>query len=378
MAGKLSIVIDDKIPFIKGILEPYANVTYIPGHEIKNEDLKKTDALVIRTRTRIDETLLKGTSIKFIASATIGFDHIDRQSCQALGVQWVNAPGCNSGSVYQYVASALSFLSNQYEFQFNEKTLGIIGVGNVGSKVEKLGKILGFRVLLNDPPRERQEGKTGFTDLDTLLSHSDIITFHVPLIHTGVDKTFEMLNGKTLRGIKTGSWIINTSRGDVIDEKALLSAIAGGTIKSAILDVWKNEPQIHGQLLEAVAIGTPHIAGYSLDGKANGTSQTVRNLADFFHLKLDLWYPENISAPSNELLEIQTKMTKRQEILKKYILATYDAEKDSYPLKNEPDHFELLRGHYPARREFHAFTVNSKNLPDMVQNDLIELGFNIR
>jgi len=378
MPGKLSIVIDDKIPFIKGILEPYAKVRYMPGPEINNADLKSTDALVIRTRTRIDRTLLKGTAVKFVASATIGFDHIDTGACQELGVQWASAPGCNSGSVYQYLASGLSFLSNHYQFQFKKKTLGIIGVGNVGSKVEKLGKIFGFRVLLNDPPRARQEGPEGFTDLETLYSNSDIITFHVPLIHSGIDKTFEMFNEKAIDRVKTGAWIINTSRGDVIDEEALFSAIKRGTIKGAILDVWKNEPQIHHELLDAVDIGTPHIAGYSLDGKANGTAQSVHNLADFFNLKLDLWYPENIPQPEQPKLEMRSEGKDREAILKDFIRATYDISEDSRPLKKFPGHFEIFRGQYPARREFHAYGINGRDVPHDLQNDLLKLGFNIQ
>jgi len=378
MTNTLAIVADDKIPFLKGVLEPYANVRYIPGNEIKNADLAYTDALIVRTRTTIDEALIKGTAIKFIASATIGFDHIDTDACQKWGVQWMNAPGCNSGSVYQYMAAALTHLSNANNFDFADRTLGIVGVGNVGSKVEKLGRILGFSVLLNDPPRARVEGSAGFTSLDTLLAQSDIISFHVPLILSGIDKTFEMLNAETIRHIKPGAWIINTSRGDIVDESALLTALTNGSLNGAILDVWKNEPEIHTELLNNVYLGTPHIAGYSLDGKANGTSQAIRNLADFFNLKLDVWYPENIPAPAESNLKRTSGGKQREEILKDYIHATYDIQQDSNSLKHHIRDFEYLRGHYPPRREFHAYFIDDNNISEELKQDLVKLGFNIK
>jgi erythronate-4-phosphate dehydrogenase len=374
---KISIVADDKIPFLKGVLEPYAQIRYMPGNEINTADLTGTDALIIRTRTRVHDSLLKGTPIRYIASATIGVDHIDAKACQARGVEWSNAPGCNSGSVCQYMAAALVHLSNAHDLCFSGKVLGIVGVGSVGSKVEKLGKILGFKVLLNDPPRERSEGPGDFTDLDTIMRESDIVTFHVPLILTGPDRTFEMLHEGRIKRMKPGAWVINTSRGDVLHEDTLLDALSEGRLGGAILDVWKNEPAICRDLLSAAELGTPHIAGYSLDGKANGTSQAVQNLAEFFQLNLDLWYPEYIPEPAKATLSMDSEGKTKEEILKYYIAATYDILKDSHALKSETENFEKLRGNHPPRREFHAFSILDKKLPVALRHDLLKLGFNV-
>jgi len=164
----LKIIVDNKIPFIKGVLEPFADVEYYPAKEITSKTVKDADALIVRTRTKCNADLLESSKVKFIATATIGYDHIDTEYCLSKGINWTNAPGCNSGSVMQYIASVFAFLSGKYNFNYRDKTLGIIGVGNVGSKVEKLASQLGFKVLLNDPPRERAEGKSKFVSLNLL------------------------------------------------------------------------------------------------------------------------------------------------------------------------------------------------------------------
>jgi len=192
----IRIISDDKIPFLKGVLEPYAEVVYLPGKQIDFNILKDADAMLIRTRTKCDESLLEGTRVKFIGTATIGYDHIDTKYCESRGIKWINSPGCNSSSVQQYIAAALLKTASSFNFNLKDITIGIIGVGNVGAKVEKLAKTLGMNVLLNDPPRSRIEGKTKFVDLQTLLSESDIVTVHVPLSFIGEDKTYHLFDDK--------------------------------------------------------------------------------------------------------------------------------------------------------------------------------------
>lgn len=211
----MKIVADDKIPFLKGALEPYAEVVYISGKQINREILKDADALLIRTRTKCSENLLEGTAVRFIGTATIGFDHIDTHYCNKNGITWTNAPGCNSTSVQQYIAAALLKLSYECHFNLKDKTLGIIGVGNVGSKVEMFARSIGMNVLLNDPPRARVEGKKNFHSLNTVLAESDIVTVHVPLYVVGEDYTYHLFNEESFRKFKKGAWFINTSRGEV-------------------------------------------------------------------------------------------------------------------------------------------------------------------
>ncbi|MCW9066240.1 MAG: 4-phosphoerythronate dehydrogenase, partial [Ignavibacteriaceae bacterium] len=275
MVNKIKIIADNKIPFLKGVLEPFTEIEYHKGSEITKKIVRDADALLIRTRTKCNKELLLDTKIKFIGTATIGIDHIDTAFCESKGIKWINAPGCNSSSVQQYLASALLTLSKLKNFEFSKMTIGIVGVGNVGSKVEMIANILGLKVLLNDPPRERIEGREKFVSLDRLIEQSDIITFHVPLNLNGIDKTFHLADAELFKKFNKSKILINTSRGEVIETAALKEAISDGNVTASVLDVWENEPNIDLELLKMVDIATPHIAGYSADGKANGTSVCV-------------------------------------------------------------------------------------------------------
>ena len=229
--------------------------------------VKDADALIIRTRTRCNRELLEGSKVKFIATATIGFDHIDAEYCREADITWTNAPGCNSASVAQYLQSSLILLQTLKGINLPEVTIGIIGVGNVGSKVAKVAQELGMRVLLNDLPREDKEGKQGFSSLQTLAEECDILTFHVPLYKEGRYKTCHLADDAFFQSLKRKPVIINTSRGEIIETGALLNALDTGLVSDAIIDVWENEPAINLTLLDKVFLGTPHIAGYSADGK---------------------------------------------------------------------------------------------------------------
>ena len=268
----MKVVCDSDIPFLKGALEPYCEVVYACGRDISSDMVQDADALVIRTRTRCDANLLEGSKVRFIATATIGYDHIDTEWCESHGIKWTNAPGCNSWSVQQYIGSLLVTMSRSLGFKFKEKTIGVVGVGNVGSKVARLAALLGFRVLLCDPPRARKEGAGQFVSLDEIIERSDIITLHVPLIRDGEDATLHMFNESRLAMMNSDQILINSSRGEVVDGQALKNALAEKRILAASLDVWENEPQIDPLLLSLLFTGTPHIAGYSVDGKATGTT----------------------------------------------------------------------------------------------------------
>ena len=329
------IIIDHKIPFIKGALDQVADVRYLPGNEISQADIRDADALIIRTRTRCTRDLLENSSVKFIATATIGYDHIDTDYCDAAGIAWTNAPGCNSSSVEQYIVSALLHLAVKQRFQLSAKTIGIVGVGNVGSKVERAAKVLGCRVLLNDPPREAAEGKGAFTELPTLLREADIVTMHVPLIGTGAYKTEAMADAKFFGQMKEGAVFINSSRGEVVDEGALKRVIVSGKIADAVLDVFRNEPEIDQELVGMLAIATPHIAGYSTDGKANGTMMSVRAVSRFFGLGLDDWEPAGVPLPDNREIFVDGEDTEELEIIRDAHGQTYRIMDDHQALVND-------------------------------------------
>jgi erythronate-4-phosphate dehydrogenase len=371
------IIADDKIPFLKGVLEPYASVVYLPGNQIDRNAVMGSDALLIRTRTRCSSGLLAETPVRFIGSATIGFDHIDTEYCESNNIRWTNAPGCNSSSVQQYLTSAILRISTETGIDLREKTVGIIGVGNVGSKVQKVANALGMRILLNDPPRVRNEGQSGFTDLDELLNESDIITLHVPLNMEGDDKTYHLFNKELFRKVKKGSWLINTSRGEVVETEALKNALAEERITGTVVDVWEREPEIDISLMHMAFLATPHIAGYSAEGKANGTATIVRNLSESFGIPLTDWYPEEIPAPNEPYLSIECNGKQTDEILRKAVFHAYNIVEDDIRLRFDPSLFEKERENYPVRREFSSYTIHLKDGNNKIAALLRDLGFKI-
>jgi erythronate-4-phosphate dehydrogenase len=373
----MKIIADDKIPFLKGVLEPFADVVYLPGKSITRKVLADADALLIRTRTKCTEELLKGTKVSFIGTATIGFDHIDTQYCEKNGIVWTNAPGCNSSSVQQYVAAALLKIASEFRFSLKGKTLGIIGVGNVGTKVEKFASVLGMQVLLNDPPRARNEGEKKFVSLDTILQESDIITLHVPLNVVGEDATWHLINEKSLKKMKKGAWFLNTSRGEVNDTAGLRKVLTSGKLGGSVLDVWEHEPDIDLDLMSRTFLSTPHIAGYSTDGKANGTSMVVNSLCKHFSFPSEEWYPENVPEPEHPLFAIDGVGKSEEEIIREAVNHTYNIEEDNIKLRFAPSDFEKQRGDYRLRREFKAFTISLNGGNKKVRRMLEELGFKV-
>lgn len=342
----MKVIVDNKIPFIKEAIEKIADeVIYVPGKDFTASLVKDADALIIRTRTHCNRELLEGSRVRFIATATIGFDHIDTEYCHQAGIVWKNAPGCNSASVAQYLQSTLLLTELLKGKKLSEMAIGIVGVGNVGSKVAEVARELGMRVLLNDLPREDEEGSAGFSSLQFLAEKCDVLTFHVPLYKEGKYKTYHLADGNFFRSLQRRPVVINTSRGEVIETNALLEAINNGTISDAVIDVWEHEPEINRELLEKVLIGTPHIAGYSADGKANATRMSLDSICRFFHLGAT--YEITPPAPSSSLIEAKD----HEEAL----LKMYNPIEDSNRLKSHPELFETLRGDYPLRREAKAY-----------------------
>lgn len=346
----MKIIIDKNIPYIKGALENAADVEYLTHKEMTPETVRNADALIVRTRTKCNEKLLSGSKVKFIATATIGYDHIDTKYCDENGINWANAPGCNALSVTQYMASVFIHLAEKNTFDLSSKTVGIVGVGNVGSRVAKLAESFGMKVLLNDPPRERAEGSKQFVSLNKIAEKSDIITFHPLLSFEGIDKTFHLADADFFTSLKRKPIIINASRGEVVDNSALKKAIKKKLVSDVVLDCWENEPNIDLELLGKVEIATPHIAGYSADGKANATMQSVQSVSRFFNLGLDNWQPDEL--PKG--LEGEFRRLSIPDFFKK----TYDIIAESNLLKSSPETFEQQRSNYPIRREPKAYPGN--------------------
>jgi erythronate-4-phosphate dehydrogenase len=315
--------------------------------------------------------------VSFIASATIGYDHIDAAWCASKGIAWTNAPGCNSSSVRQYVVSTLLYLAFHRKLDLAGMKLGIVGVGHVGKKVQSAGEALGMKVLLNDPPRARKEGGKGFVSLDELLAEADVLTLHVPLNRGGPDNTFHLVNSGFLAKAKKGSILINTSRGAVVDESALKKGIGDSMFSDVVLDVFEREPEVDPALLELVTLATPHIAGYSLDGKANGTTMSVQAMSRHFGLGLDDWLPDDLPEPAQPEIYGDASQVEKHELLWNIFSGTYDVSADDRRLRNAPDSFEQLRGDYPFRREPSAYAVRLFQGYQELYKLLEKLGFSV-
>lgn len=335
----MKIVIDSKIPMITGVFEPYAEVCYLPGALITPADVADADALITRTRTRCSAELLsEALKLKIIATATIGFDHIDTAYCADRGIRVATSAGCNARAVAQWVFAALGAMRlGPYA------TLGVVGVGNVGRVVVAVARSLGYRVLCCDPPRALAEGSQGFVSLEELLVESDIVTMHVPLNA----RTQDMADDRFFNTIRSGATFLNSSRGEVVDEKALVDALKRGHLGHAAIDVWRGEPTINPKLLALATIATPHIAGYSLQGKAMGTAMAVRAVAHTLSLPIHpRWYPKEDVQPTTPRTDLSwDEITRR-------MVNYYDIMSDDSALRAVPSSFESLREGYSFRDEF--------------------------
>lgn len=342
----MKIVADKNVPFLEGVFEPYADVVYIDGKKIGREDILDADALIIRTRTRCNAELLDGTKVSMIATATIGTDHIDLDYCREKGIEVHNAEGCNAGGVLQYVFSALYGVAARKSIKLDDAVFGIVGVGHVGSLVEKMARYLGFKVLLCDPPRAAAEGDEGFCHLDYLLENSNIVTMHVPLDET----TRNMADESFFALMPMGSIFINASRGEVVDEDDLLRALP--KFGAVVIDTWKNEPDINEELMAKVDIATPHIAGYSYQGKQNGTASSVQAVARHFGIEeLYGFYPQE-GEEDHKPVQLDLKGKKQGEVAAVFQY-NYPIFTDDFRFRMEPGNFERMRSNYQYRREIY-------------------------
>ena len=329
------IVIDRHIPFIQGLFEPHADVVYLDGDRIDAAAVRDADALITRTRTRVDSDLLNGSRVKVVATATIGTDHIDLAWCADNGIEVANAPGCNAPAVAQYVFASLLAVVNR---PLPQHTIAIIGVGHIGKIVERWARAMNMRVMLVDPPRQRAEGGDCWSTLDEVARHADIITVHTPMTRHGEDATHHLIDSNFLGKLRRFPIIINAARGPIVDNDALCRALADGIVKDAIIDCWENEPDINRHLLDRAAIATPHIAGYSIEGKIRATQAAVATVVHALGLP-------PIAVPGTPVADAPTQVTPAK------VADSYDPIADTDALRADPTRFESLRNNYPYRHE---------------------------
>lgn len=368
----MNIVADNTVPYLKGIAEPVANVTYLNSKEFTPEQIQDADVLIVRSIDKCTRELLEKSHVKLITTATIGFDHIDTAYCHEANICWKNAPGCNAVSVAQYLFASIITMALRKKEDLSGKTIGIVGVGHVGKEVEKLCKAYGLNVLRNDPPRAEIEGEEGFVSLDTIAEQADIITFHTPLTKEGRHATYHLANQAFFDKLQRKPWFINASRGAVHETEALLEAYKKGLISELIIDCWENEPHINHELLTLSAIATPHIAGFSADGKANGTRICLEHIASFFHLEFEKIGEVIPPAPANPIIDLNDFAENRIE---QAVLRSFNPSEVDKKLRENPDKFEWFRNNYNHPREFKAYTIIHADQKE--SKILQQLGFQI-
>lgn len=361
----MNIVVDENIPYAREAFSPLGNITLAHGRNMP--DLTDTDVLIVRSITKVNEQLLKGTNVTFVGTATIGFDHIDRAYLDSRSIGFSSAPGSNSNSVAEFIVATLLVHARNERMTLAGKSIGVVGVGNVGSKVAKKCAALGMNVLLNDPPRKDAGDGDAFLPLEEVLG-ADFVTVHVPLSREGKYPTFHLADERFF-GRMNGVFI-NSSRGKVVDETALKAAL-GNTVKAAMLDVWETEPDVDTVLAARVS-GTPHIAGYSYDGKVNGTQMMYDAVCRHFDIT-PVWNAADIlpQGPS-----IACSGSSEEDVIRDAVLKVYDIERDYSDFTSRIKEFDRLRKEYPRRREFHTAAVDF-NGPDTAREKLRGIGFNL-
>jgi len=353
----MKIVADGNIPFVEACFSHLGQIRVVPGRQIAPETVADADVLLVRSVTAVDRRLLEGSRVRFVATATIGLEHVDVDYLRAQGIGFASAPGSNANSVAEYVAAALLFVGRKHGVPFQGKSIGIVGVGNVGTRVAAKCEALGMRTVLNDPPLARQTGDPKYRPLDEVLA-CDVVTLHTPLTQEGPDPTFHLAGGAFFDRLRPGAVFLNTSRGGVHDTEALKAAMARGRLKAAVLDVWEGEPNIDQDLLRKVDLSTPHIAGYSLDGKIAGLILIYRAVCRHLGVRPIHEAREFLPPPAVPSIELETGDLPEQERIHETVQQVYAIGRDDFntreilmvPAQTRGAFFDDLRKNYPVRR----------------------------
>ncbi|MBN1805813.1 MAG: 4-phosphoerythronate dehydrogenase PdxB [Sedimentisphaerales bacterium] len=378
----MKLVADANIPFVKECFSSIGEVKVVGGRDMTPDIVGDADVLLVRSITKVDADLLAGSNVRFIATATIGFDHVDIEYLQRKNIGFASAPGSNANSAAEYVIAGLLQTGQKHNINLEDKSVGIIGAGNVGSRVAKKCAALGMRVYLNDPPLQRRTGDEKYLPLHKLYD-CDFITFHTPLTFEGLDKTYHLADEKFFKSLKKDCVFVNASRGGVVDGVVLKAMIQSGRLSSVILDVWENEPNIDIELLRMVDIGTPHIAGYSLDGKISGLIMIYKAVCEHFKLNPEFDIDDFLPEPAVGKLKIESNRENGQETLADTVGKIYNIKEDDKKLRRifeEPErargkYFDGLRKKYPVRREFQNTKVLVEDRDSSLAQKLEGIGF---
>ncbi|MHC4476314.1 MAG: 4-phosphoerythronate dehydrogenase [Planctomycetota bacterium] len=378
----MKIIADANIPFVTECFSSVGQVETVPGREMTAEIIHDADVLLVRSVTEVGESLLSGSKVRFVATATIGFEHVDTEYLAKSNIGFASAPGSNANSVAEFMVAALLSLAGKHNIKLEGKSIGIIGVGNVGGNVEKKAKALGMKAYLNDPPLQRETSDSRYLPIEALFG-CDFVTLHTPLTFEGADKTFHLADGKFFESLKPGCGFINTARGGVMNTPALKAAIKSGRLGPVVLDVWENEPNIDVDLLRMVGLATPHIAGYSLDGKVAGTIMVYQAMCKYFGLKPEKTANHFLPEPQVPEIAIEDESGDEQEIIRQTVQQVYSINRDDsntreiamVPKDQRGKFFDGLRRTYPERREFQNTTVLVKDRNRSLAKKLDGIGF---
>lgn len=350
----MRILADENIPMLE-VFERHGLLRRVAGRSLDRAVLGDAEVLLVRSVTQVDQALLEGSQVKFVGTCTIGTDHLDLDYLAAHKIGWASAPGCNARGVVDYVLGAVLALAERDGVELAQRCYGVVGAGQVGERLVQVLRGLGWQVLVCDPPRRQVEGGD-YVDLATVLERCDVISLHTPLTKQGEHPTFHLLGAEQLQSLRQGSWLINASRGAVVDNQALKQLLAQRSDLRAVLDVWEGEPQVDVELAQRCDIATAHIAGYSLDGKIRGTSQIYQAFCEYFSVSAQC----NIEFPAQTLLTMQlSKHTAAIDALRILCRAVYDPRADdaAFRLSLQGDAaqrrtaFDQVRKSYPVRRE---------------------------
>jgi erythronate-4-phosphate dehydrogenase len=369
----MKIIADENIVFVKEAFSEFGEVVTVPGRGINREILQDAQILLVRSVTNINADLLKDTSVKLVASATVGVDHIDRNYLFENNIGFAYAPGSNAESVAEYVTSAVLVLSRKLKKKVSSLTIGIVGAGNVGSRVVRHARALGMQSLVCDPPKKRLTGSDYYREMHELLDNADVITLHIPLTNEGDDTTYHLVNHEFVSRMKHGAILINTSRGKVIEEKGLRAGRE--RLGALVFDVWENEPAINLEMLRSVDIATPHIAGYSYDGKVRGTKMIYDAACAFFFRK-EIWQPSSELLSKTETIDLcASKNPLYDAVQVAYPIMRDDENLRAVFLSNQKNSFDDLRKNYPRRPEFNHFLFKLPENQKETVPILEDLGF---
>lgn len=371
----MKILVDENMPYARELFSRLGEVRAVPGRPIPTDALTDADALMVRSVTKVNEALLGDKAIKFVGTATAGTDHVEQSWLTQAGIGFSAAPGCNAIAVVEYVFSALLMLAERDGFALADRTVGIVGVGNVGGRLQKRLEALGIKTLLCDPPRADNGDEGDFRSLDELVAEADVITFHTPLYKEGQYKSLHLADEALIRRLKPGTILINACRGPVVDNAALLKCLEEGQNLSVVLDVWEPEPDLNLALLDKVDLGTSHIAGYTLEGKARGTTQVFEAYSQFIGQPQEVALSTLLPAPEFGRISLHGPLD--QPTLKRLAHLVYDVRRDDAPLRKVagiPGEFDKLRKNYLERREWSSLTVecDDADAAELLQ----KLGFN--